>query len=87
MMLGCVLCSFMSTTSGSLRPGPALQWAAPGAKVFDAQMRGYTYTAIAVYCKQRHAGAAGAEASGSVIVLTCGSASGSRIRAGLGRLP
>ena len=43
MMLGCVLRSFMSTTSGSLRPGPALQWAAPGAKVFDAQMGGYTY--------------------------------------------
>ena len=48
MMLGCVLCSFMSTTSGSLRPGPALQWAAPGAKVFDAQMRGYTYIASCI---------------------------------------
>ena len=38
MMLGCVLRSFMSITSGSLHPGPALQWAAPGARVFDEQV-------------------------------------------------
>ena len=38
MMFDCVLCSFMSTISDSLRPGPALQWAAQGARVFDDQI-------------------------------------------------
>lgn len=53
MMFGCVLCSFTSTTSGSSRPGPALQWAAPGAKASDHQTGLWLPVALHVYAADR----------------------------------